>query len=189
MTKSLLLIFTFLVLSFVSCSNGNDNEDTELGTKWVQIKVKFNLPANKGPEGEVCVFYLDNVFPKDLEPGWASDGSKIMFFLNDVNNEFILPVYTNKLKSDTDSKTGKYINLSTKSIYSYELSSIYGIPNPKGRFLLVLRVWRDTPDYDAKGYSYTYKEISFDDLKLEKTFELNPGNDKLEGISRYYDKW
>jgi len=170
------LLFFVLSLTFVlaGCSNDDDNGNQ---TTYLQVKATFDS-GNKVPNGYVSVFYLDNVDVTDYTP-YYSDPRLVT--LKDTNNEKISPVYWDELAYFDGQK------YTVKSIYFNKLSPMYGIPKKDGKFLVMLVIHR--PSTENFGYSYTYKEVSFTNIELNKTFRFNVNHNDLTEFGNYYDKW
>ncbi|GEM_PF-6421651 len=179
-----ILFFLLLIVPFVfiSCSNDDDKEEepTMMGIKVIS---KFDT-GDKGPEGRVYIFNLDNTHPKDLNPYFSGD----ICYLRDVNGESIFSIYEAKIGSDKDA-SGKYINSSTNAIYTDKLSYLYGKPEIKGKYLLVINVRRNPSDIKYSGNSYSYKEVTFSNQTLEKTFKQQPPKEDIPLFSDYHDLW
>lgn len=176
-----ILLFVLVSLLLIGCSSDDDNTDTGKDSL-IYIETKFDK-GEEAPEGDVFLFYLDNVNVTSEIPIFAgSDGTCA---LRDVNNEYVLPVYKTKLIKNKDQNTGKYINLSSVMIDIKSLSVTYGTPKKDGKYLLAIQIWRPTEPSNS-GYSKTYKRTSFGS-DMTKMFKLYP--DDLDLFNGFYDEW
>jgi hypothetical protein len=179
MKRVLFILAVALPLVFAGCEKEDEKEIT---TTWIQVKIHFDEPdgKGKGPEGQVFLFALDGKHPKDLKPYvlLLNDLENYLCFLKDVNDENIFSDYHRSFKSDKDLNTGKYINESTFTIYSFNLPDY--LYDKDQEYLLVIYFY--TPLMTREGSTFTgghtiaYKKIKFSNTEsaYSKTFEIAP---------------
>lgn len=163
--KNKTLVIVLILLTFSSCKKDDDTNKTT----YIHITTQYDS-GTKGPEGTVLMF--------DLTENKVTDFSLIsaggIYAINDVNREYVFPIYNKALKSSKNATSGLYINESQHSIFSSNISS--SLPRD---FLIVINI-------DGEPYSYTYKKISWgdDNIELNKTF-----NSQYSGYTRHYEIW
>lgn len=180
--KKIFIVLAMLPLMFSCGSDDDDNKEDEL--YYLQVITKYDS-GSEAPEGYVHVFYLDNAYPAESRAYFS--GADVCY-MKDVNGEYIRPVYSKKLTKDKDLSTGLYKNTSTHAVYPNDLSSIYGTPDPKGKYLIAIGVFRPTGPSES-GHSYTWKETDFKATRIEKTFKLYPNKDEMSVLGVYNDAW
>ncbi len=170
MKKTLLGLAT-LALLLAGCKKEDEGEKVT----WVKIETSYDTDG-KGPEGEVCVYDLTHNKITDYTAYRVLDRNyKPLHWIKDVNDESVYPTYIGKLHLDKDQNTGKYINKSSTTIFSYELTTA-------DKYLIVI-------DLDSSPRRYTYKVIDWPKSKgftLSKVFERE---DKTNNWNRYYVEW
>lgn len=183
MKKVLLVAMMAVSLSFAGCGKGDDDSEDKL--TWIQTKIDFNRADDdgKGPEGQAFLFSLSGKNPIDLKPYVTRlNNGSYLCYLRDVNNEEIFSDYQKSFKSSKDAGTGKYINSSTITIYSSDISYHY---KKDEEYLLVLYFY--TPylrgqmttggSFYTGGYTIAYKKIRFTNdgnIVHTHTFQIDP---------------